>query len=231
MPINDDEIAQQFQAILGRAPNQSEIANFKRFGGTGQVDLTAADIGEILRGHPEARMKQLQTYGQAYGQELGRGDEEVLGKAQGQLLSDFARQGRSMTGSPYLAAFANAARDLALARQSKVADFYGGGLGDIFSETGAQAQQTRQFGLGQLEKSRQREFDAQDFYRQKDQFNDYLGQQNKANRNQALIGAGLGLAGAAAGGFFAPAGASGMGKLLGAQIGGQLGSSFGAFGR
>lgn len=229
MPLTENDINQQFQKVLGRTATSSEIQDFLRFGGTGYIDLSAEDVGNILQGFPEVRQKQLESFGGQLEQRLGAGDTTLLGKAQDLLTQQFAQQGRSGS-SGYISAFANAARDLALQRQQTLANFYGGGLQQIFGETGQRASGTRALGVGSLEAAKQRQFSLEDQASERAFQLNYLNKLNAFKQSQSrrggigsifggLAGAGLGLA-------LAPTGFGGLGALLGAQFGQGLGGLF-----
>ena len=114
MPYTDDDIRQVYLEEMGRAPSDAELSGLRRFSGTGFVDLNAPDAAAIAMGGPNARLQQLQRYGGMYEQNLAGSDNRILQQAQDQIGSTFAQQGRQSGGSAYVAAFANAARDLAM---------------------------------------------------------------------------------------------------------------------
>ena len=179
--VTTKDIREQFQRILGRDPRESEIAEFIKFTNTGAAEtrLGAEDVGRIIEGLPEARMGQLTRYGGEYGKQLAQGDTDLLSRAQTQLTGDFARQGRQTTSSAYVSAYANAARDLALNRQNKLAEFYGQGYSDIFGGQGRQAEQTRGIGLGNFQQSAEYGRQKEMATIQKEQYNSFLNQKRR----------------------------------------------------
>ena len=227
MPISDNDISQSYQSILGRAPTAQEIEQFKRFGSTGAVDLTAADIAEIIGGLPEAQEKTLGRFGQQYGQQLAGNDQQMLDMAGKSLTQQFNQLGRGTDTSAYINAFAGAARDLAMQRQSTLAQFYGQGYQGIMGQQVGQSQANRQFGLSNLSRDYERNVQRDLMNRHGDQYQDMLNKQSRQNKAGAIMGlAGAGLG--AATGALVPGGGL-AGARFGGSLGGSLGQGFGSF--
>lgn len=210
-------IEQEFVRILGRKPTNAENAFFSKFISDGQLD--PFEIGQILEASPEAIRGRIPQQTQEYGQQLAQADDYGLNRAQDQLMSRYYQQGRPAS-SGYAAAFANAARDLAAMRQSKVADFYGQGVG-MLNQAYSRGGGIQDRGYGLRDEQRKRNWEIEDYYRQQNDFNTYLNAQNRRNRNQGMVGAIGSLGGAAIGGYF--------GGPAGAQVGSRVGGSFGQF--
>lgn len=234
MPVTNDEIAQQYLSVLGRAPTDAELKQFRQFSDSGDTPLTAADIGEIIGGLPEAQEKSLNRYGSDLENRLAGSDQRTLDLAGKSLTQQFTQMGRGGAGndsSAYVNAFASAARDLALSRQSQLASYYGQGYQGLMNQRSALSTGLRQQGVNSINS-------ANDWNRQLDMWNrnhDYAeDQKNRASRqNRAGVAIGLGTTalGAALGGGLAGASGSGFnlaGARFGSQVGG-LGQGFGSF--
>lgn len=214
-------IQDAFRRVLGREPRADEINFFKKFMDSG--DLDEYEIGQILGATPEAQQAlNTQQTGQ-YRDILAQTDEDTLGRAGDALTSQFRKAGRSPSSSGYVAAFADAARMLAVQRQQAVGQFAAGGLGNIQQAYAGQGAGAQERGYGQRDVKQNRAWGIEDYYRQKSDYDNYLNQQNRLNRQRAfgqlggaVIGAGLG---GAIGGF--------GGARTGAQIGSQFGGIFG----
>lgn len=192
-------LRETFKSILGRDPTEDENKFFQKFISDGQ--LQEYEIGQILGATPEAQQKLLDTQSGQYEQRLAQGDERMLGQAGDQITQRLLQQGRSATGSGYMGAYFSAARDLASARQNKLADFYGGGLQGVQQNYLSQGQGAQQRGYGLRDETRQREYALADYYRQQNDFNNYLKGQSTRNLQSGLMNAGIGLGVGALGGF------------------------------
>jgi hypothetical protein len=219
MAFDKQDIRDQFQRILGRDPRQSEIDDFMRFASTGGVDLSAEDVGKIIGGTREARESDLRRTGREFGTELARSDENILQQAESQLRSRLAQQGRNISGSPFVNAFANASRDLAQARQNTIAGFLGSGFQDINRGAFTQAQQRQAFGQGQQSLAREQQFAMQSQVLGRDIQEGQLNALKRQSNLKAGLGLGLGAIGA---------GLGSMGGLAGARFGFQAGSQVGS---
>lgn len=190
-------LADEFQRVLGRAPSKAELAFFNKF--ITENDLQDFEVGEILGALPEAQQKRLPQQFEQYSQALAGQDQALLDRAASQLQSNFAQQGRSITGSGYQAAYANAARDLAISRQPALASFYRQGLQNI--NQGFQAGRgimDRAYGLRDDRRDYNRALDM--YYRQKDDYAGALREQEQRNLRGSLQRAGIGLGGQVLGG-------------------------------
>lgn len=207
--MTDDDIRRLYIQEAGRDPSPAEIADARRFSQNDFVGLSGSDIGALGMSDPRSRLNQLRQYGGMFERDLQGGDDRYLQMAQDRLQSDFMRQGRGLGGSAYVNAFANAARDLALQRQSRVSDFYQPGYQQVFNEIGQRGLQARQQGYRGLERARERDYEVRDYFQQQNDYNNYLGGQQKRNMQGALLQGGLGIIGSAVGGL---AQGYGMGK-------------------
>lgn len=221
------EIRDAFQKELGRDATSAEMSYFLDIGAakTGVPGMRPYEAQQAIAGTPEAQQRQLMGFSKIYGEQLGAGDEQILGKAQSMLTGQFAGLGRQFS-SGYVGAFASAARDLALARQQAQAGFVGQGLGQIFGNTAQQGQyQTeRRYGLEDTQRKYEQDLDLAKYWYQR-QSNDYQDQLNQARRLQRQSGlAGLGgsLIGAGIGGFMGGP----VGAMIGSGIGGKAGGLF-----
>lgn len=194
MPLNE-----QFQSVLGRTPTADESAFFQKFIDSG--DLTAYEVGQILGATPEYQKKTLDTQSQQYEDRLSAADTNSLNQAGDQITQRLMQQGRSTTGSGYMGAYFSAARDLASARQNKLADFYGGGLQGVQQNYLSQGQSAMGQGYGQRQAKQDRAWALEDYYRQQNDYNNFLKGQSTRNLQSGLMNAGIGLGVGALGGF------------------------------
>ncbi len=226
-PLSDSDINSQFQQYLGRDATAQEMSSFKQYGNNGSVPLTSFDIGQIVQGMPQYQTQQLQNFGQQYQNMLGASDQRILGLAQQNTQQQFASQGRNMSSSGYLNAYAEAAANLATSRQQQLAGFYGQGYQGIMGSEQQQAQGAQSFGLGQQASS-------VDWQRQQvlaNQYQQWFAQQQAAQRKSDLFGmlgqVGGGLLGAGVG--TAVSGGNPMGAAIGFGAGSQIGGGFGQY--
>lgn len=233
MPVKPDDVQQQFSLVLGREPRESELADLTRFLDTNYVDLSAEEIGQILKSMPEARERDLQRYGKLYEEQLTRVDEGLLGEASEFLRGEYTRLGRPET-SGYASSLTRAATELGRERRAVLADFYGRGYGGIYGQIGAQGLQTRERGIQSLERRTELAREKEIYFQQQSDFNAYLNAQNRRQRSQALLSAGLGLGGAllgaGIGGSLAGGAAGGLTAGQGAFLGATIGAGTGRFG-
>lgn len=217
------EIDRGFASALGRAPSESERAYFGRMLEGGFLD--ASEIGDFLQSHPEAQRRNLDRDAGAYEARLGANDSTILNKGADVLAGRFATQGR--TGSSgYLAAFANAARDLSMARQERVTSFYGGGLQNIQQATLGRSQMLQGRADSRMAGRDARAQGMEDYYRQRDDFNSQMQDQSRRNLQGALTNAAIQLPISAAGAYLGGLGyAKGLGAAAGTG-GGTLASNY-----
>ena len=216
--INSSELQQAFTQYLGRPPKPDEMAFFIQQ--SKDNDLSAFEIGEILQGSPEAQRSQAGKDVQGYSETLGKYDQQTLDKGMNTLEAKFRGQGRSASGSAYAAAFAQTAQNLAMARQSQLADLYRSRLDAASGSESGRSQDLRDRGYAMADQRRSRAYQLEDFYMGRDSANDQMNQINKARRNKAfgqLAGAAVG----AGAGYFAGD------PIGGAQVGAQVGGLFG----
>lgn len=185
MADNRQSVAQQFMSILGRQASGEELSYLTKFLDDG--DLSAAEVGQFLQSTPEYQDALLKKQGGEYSQMLAQGDEAALGQAQGVITSNLARAGRS--GSSALqSGLAQAAGGLAQRRQSALAEFYGRGLRNNAGMTATMGQGALNRGYGLRDERRQRNYSIEDYYRQK---NDYEDAKNASSGFRGLNAADL----------------------------------------
>ena len=205
MALSQKQITDLFQAQLGRAPTQNELGYFSQMGqGTNGVGgMSAYEAEQAVGATPEAQLSTLGKYTDLYSQQLGKYDNQMLGQAQNQLMGQFRQLGRA-NSTGYINAFAQAAQNLAMNRQSQMAQFYGQGLGGAMqSQVGAgQGALGRSYGLQENERqfSRDKTLAQLNYDRQSDFYNT----QSRRGFQQGLIGMGAQIGmGAIAGGIMA----------------------------
>lgn len=192
-------IEDQFRNILGRAPSQAELAYFKKYMDTGDID--EFEVGQYLQGLPERQEQRFQGQLGQFGNMLGQYDTAVLNKATDIARSRQVQMGRGES-SAFGAQIAQAGQNLAQSRQPLLAQFYQQGIqgiGQNYLQRSYGAQQ-RAYGLADQREAYNRS--VQDYYRQKnDEQNALRGQQTRNLQGQ-LLGAPLKILSQAAGGYF-----------------------------
>ncbi len=181
--------------------------------------LTPFEAGQYIEALLQAQQTRLDQQTGQYSQMLAQNDQEIMGRAGDQLQARFMEQGRPRS-SGYTAAYLNAARDLALARQPQVAQFYGQGLQGVSQAYNQAGQGSLQRGQELTDEQRQRNWAIEDYYRQQNDANNYLSGQSTRNLQGALLNTGLNLA---TRGIGAGLGAMGGGGWEGASKGFGLG--------
>jgi hypothetical protein len=219
--VDSSRINQEFQSALGRPATQDEIDHFSKYVKSG--DISYDEIGQVVQGLPEAQSARLNQYGQQYADKLGASDNQILGRAADVANSQFVRLGRG-NSSALGSQIASAGQQLALGRQSALAQFYGQGYGSLMDQYGNQGQgaMQRAYGLTDSRTAYNRQLQGARYGYQADQNNSVqlMNQQQDINRRQAfgsLVGAGLGAA----------IGASNGGGMAGARLGAGIGSNAG----
>lgn len=219
-------IAQQFQQILGRAPTQDELDYFGKFITSGE--LQAAEIGQILQSTPEYQRAQLGKDVSTFGDTLRATDEQTLQRgaelAGAQAQSRFAGLGRPNSSAMAAQVFGQTgqlANSLAQSRQSALAQFYGQGLQANAAMGARQGMGATQRGYNERDTMRQRSWDIEDYYRQKNDAADYERAHSGWNAitPEFAIGTLAGIGGKIAGGW------------AGGRAGGRAASGKGLFGR
>jgi|SRR5882672_2339601 len=200
--VDPAAINNYFQQYLGRAATQDEISYLKEYLDKGH--LTTFEAGQIISGLPEAQQRQFSGYADQYKQQLAGQDEAILNRAGNQLQSRFAQQGRPDTSS-YGAAYLSAAKDLAIARQPAIAQFYGQGYANLQQQPYQASQQAQGRGYQLEDRAYNRQNDISDYYRQQNDYNDRLNSYNRSGRWDQFANTGIqglfGVAGGFAGGF------------------------------
>lgn len=167
---DDRQIREQFSQILGRGPTQAEIDYLSKFMAEGS--LQAHEIGQLLQGTPEYQSTQLNKNTAQYGEQLNQQNAAILDQAGAAANSRFASLGRPNTSAMGASVLA-AGGQLAQQRQSALADFYGRGLQQNAALGAQQGQQAMARGYGLRDETRQRGYQIEDYYRQKNDAADY----------------------------------------------------------
>lgn len=166
------DINNQFRQILGRdatADEQSFLGKFIQEG-----SLQPQEIGQFLQSLPEYQQSQLDKNVGAFDQRLQASDTQALQQganiAGSQSQARFSGLGRPNSSGLAASVFGQTGRlsqDLAQRRQSALADFYGRGLQQNALMGAQQGQAALQRGYGLRDESRQRQYEIEDYYRQK----------------------------------------------------------------
>lgn len=219
--VDIPRLSAAFKQATGRDATKDELDHFSTYIKNGDLDYN--EIGQIAQGLPEAQQARLGQYGDQYASQLGKYDDQILGKAANVAQGQFAGLGRP-DSSGLNSAFAGAAQNLAQQRQGQLASFYGNGYNNLLNQYQSlgQGAQNRGYALNDSRTEYNRGLNG--YQTQRNDYMSLLEQQNQMNRRNALakgIGslAGAGI-GALAGG---PAGAQ-----AGAGVGGNLGGLFGS---
>ena len=209
MPNNRDLVAQQYLSVLGRQAQGHEMDYLQKFLDSGE--LSGAEIGQFLQSLPEFQHGQLTRDTAAYGAELDKGTGPVLDQAAARINSQFAGQGRPVS-SAQGGALAQVAQNLAMQKQSALAQFYGNGLNTNRSAMMGQGQDALGRAYGQRRATQQRQWDIEDYYRQQNDQNAYENARGGWNAitPQFALGSVLSLGGSALQGY-----ASGKGMRAG----------------
>lgn len=218
--INSSELQDAFTQYLGRPPKPDELAFFTQQ--AQDNNLSGYEIGEILKGSPEAQRSQATQDVRGYSDMLGRYDQQTLDKGINTLEAKFRGQGRSASGSAYAAAFAQTAQNLAMARQSQLADLYRSRLDAASGAESGRSQDLRQRGYDLADQRRERAYQLEDFYMGRDNYNSQLNAINRQRRNQAYGQLGGAALGAGIGAAF-PAIGPAAGAIFGSRAGGLFG--------
>ena len=221
------DISRQFQQILGRDATPDEISYLDKF--IQENGLSPQEINFALQGMPEAQGRQLTADTQAYGAQLAQGDQGILDKAAATAQSRFASLGRPVT-SGQVGALAQTGQNLAMNRQSMLADFYGRGLQNIAGNRQTLGGGMLERGYGLRDETRQRGYQVEDRNYMKNMYDEYSARQARGQRAGALGQMGGSLLGAGLGAALAyPTGgmSMGMGAMLGSQMGGGAGRNAG----
>lgn len=166
------DINSQFQQILGRAATPDEQAFLNKFINEGS--LQPQEIGQFLQSLPEYQDTLLNKNVAAYDQRLQAADTQALQQgadiAGAQATSRFAGLGRpnsSALAAQVYGQTGQLSQGLAQRRQSALADFYGRGLQQNATLAGSQGQAALNRGYGLRDEGRRRQYEIEDYYRQK----------------------------------------------------------------
>lgn len=181
---NRGSVNNLFLQHLGRAGTPEELDYLTRFINEGH--LNPAEVGNYLQSIPEYQQGQLTRDTAAYGAELDKGTAPVLDQAAARINSQFAGQGRPIS-SAQGGALAQVAQNLAMNKQSALADFYGKGITMNRSAMVGMGKDAINRGYGLRDEARQRQYQIEDYYREQ---NDYNTAQNSNNKifGNPLIG-------------------------------------------
>jgi hypothetical protein len=219
MAADYNELNNQFQQLLGRPITQDEWQYLGKFVNDGHLQTN--EIGQIIQSMPEFQQKQLDRNATDYGDVLNKQNSAILDQAAAATNSQFARLGRP-NSSAMGAAVARAGGQLAQQRQSALAAFYGGGLQQNQGLQTGMGQNALSRGYGLRDESRQRGYQIEDYYRQKNDAADY----EKAHSGWNAITPEFAVNQAIRGGMaFATGGGSEIARGLGGMFGGGGGES------
>ena len=203
--MTQQQIQQAFQSELGRAPTGAELEYFTQmgqgYGGVGQ--MSQYETQQALQATPEAQLSNLNKYSGMYQQQLGQSDSYMMGQAGNQLQSQFRKLGRG-SSTAYIAAFTQAAQNLAMNRQQQVAQFYGQGLGNVMNNQVSQGNNTLDRSYQLQENQRQFSRDQDLANRNYDRQMDFYNTQRRQGFQSGLLNMGI---------------QAGMGALQGATMG------------
>lgn len=180
-----------YQQHLGRDISQDEWKYLSKF--ANDEGLQNHEIGQIIQGTPEYQTNLLNKNTQQFGDTLNAQNGAILDQAAVAANSHFANLGRPVT-SAQGASVMQAGGQLAQARQSALADFYGRGLNNIQGLSQSQGTNAMNRGYGLRDEARQRGYQIEDYYRQKNDYADAmnggsLGKMNFGDFAQAGFGA------------------------------------------
>lgn len=174
------DIDRQLQSLLGRAATADERAYYDKF--IRDEGVTPYEIGLMLQGQPEYQGQQLNRDLSAFQGALTAQDNAYLRNAAdiagSQAQSRFAGLGRPNTsalGASVFGATGQAAQNLAMQRQSALANFYGSGLRQNAALAQSYGQGAIDRGYGLRDERRHRAYEIEDYYRMK---NDYQDEKN-----------------------------------------------------
>lgn len=216
-------INQLFQQYLGRYANDSELKFLEPYVKNGYI--TPYEIGQYIQGTPEAQAPRLEQYGQKYAGQLTSQNNQILDQAAKSINGNFAELGRGSGSSGMGNSLLQAGQQLAAQQAPSIAQFYGGGYGNLLGQYQGNGAAALDRGYGLKDAYRQHAWDVENFGLQQNAYNDYLNSANRRARNGAwgsFIGGGLG---AAIGGFVPGGGMAGA--KLGAGLGSMGGGLFG----
>lgn len=221
MADNRQAVGEQYLQVLGRQARPEELDYLSRF--IDQGELSALEVGQFLQSLPEFQQTRLDQDTKRYSDLLAGSDRQILDQAGAAINSRFASLGRPVS-SAQGGALAQVGQNLAMQRQSALANFYGQGL---------QRNSMNQFGMGQ--ESLGRAYALQGEKRnqawEREMFNISLDAQRDAENRSTkdylgkyAMQVGLGLAGA--GGKALAFKAGGGGAAAGGGAGGSGGGMF-----
>ena len=232
-----DTVANIFKGTLGRDPSEQEKKHFARL--MAENDADEYELGEALKMLPEYQEKADLSAREKLRGELSTADTDFFQKSVlPSIQSRFAQQGRSVEGSSFAAAAANAAKDIsgererylaglgredyALRRQQAIHSY----LGNLSQQQADQAY-TRARGDQLSDMYRQRAYDLNDYDRQARVYEEYLRNNGRRKSTGGLFGGAGGLVGMGLGALLA-APTGGMSIPMGASLGGMLGGTGGS---
>lgn len=219
-PVDGNQLYSALAQGLGRDPTPSEISQYSKYIKSG--DLSYEDVHNITAGLPEQEKARLEQYSKQYGDALNQQNQGILDQAAATANSRFAGLGRPVT-SAQSASVLQAGGQLAQARQSALADFYGRGLSNNLNQYTQLGQNTLNRGnaLGDERTAYNRSLLG--YQTQRNDYSTDLSNTNAQNRRRALGTLTGSILGAGAG---ALSGGGVKGAQLGAGIGGQAGGLF-----
>ena len=231
------DINSYFQQYLGRQATADEVSYLNKFIQEGY--LQPGEIGQVIAGLPGAQGRALESDLPKFQQAMSAQDQGYLQSAAdmagAQAQSRFAGLGRPNSSAMAAQVFGQtgqAAQNLAMQRQSALAQFYGQGLQQNRALTQAYGQGALERGYGLRDEARQRQYQIEHRNYMKGLYDEYAAQQRKSNRlgaigNIAGTALGMGAGAMLGGGLGADMGGRFGGAMMGGRAGGGLGQNFG----
>lgn len=226
------------KSVLGRDATTEEADHFARLKAQGYDDYT---IGEALRQLPEFTEKQDATARDKLRGELSSGDQRFFSEdVMPAIQSRFGQQGRSVEGSGFQSALANAAKKLSAERENYLAgvgreDYSYRRQNTIDNYLNNMNRQTQLQDYGRMRADqltdayRNRQYELTNYDIERQAYEQYMRNYGK-RKNNGLMGAATGATSGAASGAMLGSAVPGLGTAVGAGIGAVVGGGLGYFG-
>lgn len=196
MAWNRQDLTTAFQSALGREPSDSELAFLGPYLEAGHI--TPYEVGKYLQGTPEAQQSRLAQQQTAYSDILSKNNSTILNQAADAANSRFAQAGRQFS-SGQTNSVIQAGQQLAAQQSPMLANFYGQGQYGLNQDYTSEGQGSLSRAYGLADQSRMRQWQLNDYDRQKNDYNDFLRGQQGRNLQSGLLSGAFGLAGAGIG--------------------------------
>lgn len=231
-----NQVTQQFQSILGRAPTSDELSHFSQAVQTGQTD--AYGLGSFLKQMPEYTNAQDKTFRQGLNEELTDYDTGEFNIEKGDVMGQYMQSGLGQSSS-LNTALTDLMGKIAENRSSYLASLsagqYGGnkdlaisGYKGTLDQMNANNSANRNNQMAYGNQLLNQGYAGADYSTQMKDYLNYMNN-NKGSSQNPLYGAIGGLLGAGVGGL--GSGGSPQGAMAGYQIGQGAGNAFGYLNR